>query len=242
MTTRTMRSSGAPRFTPSPYQGRSAMRPSASPSPPDRARLAGVLECVVNISEGRDLERIAADRRGSRHRPARRPHRSAPPPQRAHPASGEDAPRAVATATVAAIDLRDHDGVHPRIGVVDVVPFVPLDGAHDRPTPSAARDRFAQWVAGGPWRCPASVYGPERTLPEVRRHAFAALAPDHGPDRPHPTAGALCRRRPRPSSWPTTCGWPTPTSTSARRRRRRRCAAPASGPSASPSATGCRCR
>ena len=39
--------------------------------------------------------------------------------------------------------------------------------------------------------CPASATAPERTLPEVRRGAFAELAPDCGPPQPHPTAGAI---------------------------------------------------
>ena len=37
---------------------------------------------------------------------------------------------------------------------------------------------------------PCFLYGPERSLPEVRRSAFSTLAPDAGPPRPHPTAGA----------------------------------------------------
>ena len=53
----------------------------------------------------------------------------------------------------------------------------------------AARDRFAAW-AGPSLDLPCFLYGPERTLPDVRRAAFAALAPDTGRRRPHPTAGA----------------------------------------------------
>jgi glutamate formiminotransferase len=37
---------------------------------------------------------------------------------------------------------------------------------------------------------PCFLYGPERSLPVVRRGAFTDFAPDTGPDRPHPTAGA----------------------------------------------------
>ena len=43
--------------------------------------------------------------------------------------SGTTAPREVARAAVSRLDLGDHDGVHPRIGVIDVVPFVPLGEA-----------------------------------------------------------------------------------------------------------------
>ena len=101
---------------------------------------------------------------------------------------GEEAPRAVARAAVAALDLRRHQGVHPRLGVVDVVPFVPLAGSTLLDA-VAARDRFLDWMADE-LGVPGFAYGPERTLPEVRRLAFTELAPDRGPSRPHPTAGA----------------------------------------------------
>ena len=94
----------------------------------------------------------------------------------------------------AAIDLRAHRGVHPRLGAVDVVPFVPLP--ERRPVrPPAGRP---SWPPGTPsptgWArpsgSPASSTAPERTLPEIRRGAFSALQPDAGPAAPHPTAGA----------------------------------------------------
>lgn len=102
----------------------------------------------------------------------------------------EDAARAVAAEAVRRIDLRLHVGVHPRLGAVDVVPFVPLEGA-SMEVAIAARDRFATW-AGGELGVPCFRYGPERTLPDVRRHAFTGLAPDTGGPVPHPTAGAIC--------------------------------------------------
>jgi glutamate formiminotransferase len=74
-----------------------------------------------------------------------------------------------------------------------VVPFVPL--SDDRATGKywdqvvGARDRFARW-AGEELGLPCFLYGPERSLPEVRRSAFRSLAPDTGPPVPHPTAGA----------------------------------------------------
>jgi glutamate formiminotransferase len=146
-----------------------------------------VLECVVNISEGRDLAVVAAiaaaagtdllDVHSDAHH-----HRSV------LTLVGEDAPRAVATAAVERLDLHGHDGVHPRLGVVDVVPFVALDGAAAADA-LAARDRFVAWFAAT-HRVPCFAYGPERTLPEVRRQAFGELAPTTGPAEPHPTAGA----------------------------------------------------
>jgi glutamate formiminotransferase/glutamate formiminotransferase/formiminotetrahydrofolate cyclodeaminase len=107
---------------------------------------------------------------------------------------GEESPRAVTKMAVARLDLRTHDGVHPRLGVVDVVPFVALDDA-TAPDAAAARDRFAAW-ASQELGLPCFLYGPlpgggERTLPEIRRDAFRALSPDAGPTEPHPTAGAV---------------------------------------------------
>ncbi len=159
-----------------------------------------VLECVVNVSEGRDTEVVAAIARAGSdalldvHTDPDH-HRSvltlAGPGARL-----EDAVRAVARATVQHIDLRHHDGVHPRLGALDVVPFVPLhpDGSPGRPgtdlgSAIEARDRFATW-AGAELALPCFLYGPERTLPEVRREAFGRLAPDTGPTGPHPRAGA----------------------------------------------------
>ena len=90
---------------------------------------------------------------------------------------------------MARIDLRDHAGAHPRLGAIDVVPFVPLV-ASTMDEAIRARDRFATW-AGDELRVSCFVYGPERSLPDVRRTAFSSLAPDTGPDVPHPTAGSL---------------------------------------------------
>lgn len=109
----------------------------------------------------------------------------------------EAAARALTRAAVATLDLRVHSGVHPRFGVVDVVPFVPF-GDPGRPAAVGgtggadavgARDRFAAW-AGAELALPCFLYGPERSLPELRRQAFTSLPPDTGPERPHPTAGA----------------------------------------------------
>jgi glutamate formiminotransferase / 5-formyltetrahydrofolate cyclo-ligase len=139
------------------------------------------LECVINISEGRRpavIEAIAAaagpvcldvHRDGDHNRSVLT--LAGPGPM------VEAAARGVASATVAAIDLRQHGGVHPRIGALDVVPFVPWTGA-SMGDAIAARDAFARW-ATAELALPCLLYGPERTLPEVRRTAFA----------PHPTAG-----------------------------------------------------
>jgi glutamate formiminotransferase len=134
-----------------------------------------VLLCPLNVSEGRSREVLdalaaAAGRELLDVHTDRHHHRSV------LWLAGEDAPRRVAAAAVARIDLRRHQGVHPRLGAVDVVPFVG-DGAAD------ARERYVRWS----WqalRVPCLAYGDgERSLPEVRRL--------RGDTRTaHPTAGA----------------------------------------------------
>jgi glutamate formiminotransferase / 5-formyltetrahydrofolate cyclo-ligase len=89
-------------------------------------------------------------------------------------------------------------GAHPRLGVLDVVPFVPFrPGApvvHDLGSAVAARDGFARWL-GDALGVPSFLYGPlpggtSRTLPQVRRGAFKTLAPDCGPATADPRTGA----------------------------------------------------
>ena len=82
--------------------------------------------------------------------------------------------RALIGAAFKTLDLRAHEGVHPRFGVVDVVPFVALEPD----TPSRAielRDDTAQWISDT-FDVPVFLYGPVdgavRTLPDVRQHAF----------------------------------------------------------------------
>jgi glutamate formiminotransferase len=146
-----------------------------------------VLECVLNISEGRDhavIADIARAAGGDLLDVHSDPHHH----RSVLTLLGEDAPRAVAEAAVLRIDLRHHEGVHPRLGVVDVVPFVALDGG-DPALAVQARDRFATWFAGT-HGVPCFRYGEERSLPTVRRTAFRDLRPTDGPGVAHPTAGA----------------------------------------------------
>lgn len=157
-----------------------------------------MLECVVNVSEGVDgsllavLDEAAAPCLLDRHSDADH-NRSV------FTLAGADvqsAVRRLAAAAVSGIDLRSHHGVHPRLGAVDVVPFVPLDATGAPVADNAsladaleARRGFATWAADE-LGVPCFFYGPERTLPEVRRRAFVDLTPDTGPSRPHPSAGA----------------------------------------------------
>jgi glutamate formiminotransferase / 5-formyltetrahydrofolate cyclo-ligase len=152
-----------------------------------------VLECVVNVSEGqrREVVEAIAAAAGARLLDVHTdPHHNRSVLTLAGGDGLEEAVRAVATETVHRVDLRAHVGVHPRIGALDVVPFVPLAGA-TMADAVAARDRFASW-AGARLDVPCFLYGPERPLPDVRRRAFVDLVPDTGPPVAHPTAGACC--------------------------------------------------
>jgi glutamate formiminotransferase len=148
-----------------------------------------VLECVINVSEGRNhaiIDSLAQSCAGD----LLDVHSDPDHNRTVFTMLGVDAPRALARAAVAALGLNDHSGVHPRIGVVDVVPFVPLVDStmHDA---RVARDEFATWAAAE-LNVPCFLYGTERTLPDIRKSAWTSLMPDIGSHAPHPTAGAMC--------------------------------------------------
>ncbi len=165
---------------------------------------ASLIECVANFSEGRDaatvraIEDAIASSAGVLVLRAERDtdhNRSvitfAGPPD----AVSEGALRGIAVA-VERIDLRRHEGVHPRMGAADVVPFVPLEGATLADCVAIAR-RTGQEVwkrLGVPvYFYEAAATSPDRRLLEnVRRGGFEnpKIAPDLGGPALHPSAGA----------------------------------------------------
>ena len=168
-----------------------------------------LIECVPNVSEGRDpiVIRHLADsvKRGGAHLVDVHSdvdhHRSV----FTFMGSAEVVERSLlelAREAVRLIDLRGHRGVHPRVGAIDVVPFVPLCGATMRDAIAAAHAVGLAFAA----ECdvPVFFYGAaaarrdRRELPTIRRGGFERLAerlcapgwrPDAGPSAPHPTAG-----------------------------------------------------
>ncbi|MFZ1063129.1 MAG: hypothetical protein WAN30_06615 [Acidimicrobiales bacterium] len=157
-----------------------------------------MFECVPNLAEGRNLTVLddlsasaGASLRDRHHDPAH--HRSVftlindPEPL-------ERDVRTLVERAFTALSLVEHAGVHPRFGVVDVVPFVALD-PDERPRARAMRDRTASWIART-FEVATFLYGPladgsTRTLPDVRRLAFGELAPDFGPGEPSAKHGAV---------------------------------------------------
>jgi glutamate formiminotransferase len=89
-------------------------------------------------------------------------------------------------AAVERIDIRKHEGVHPRVGAADVVPIVPLG----RSTLASARE-VAREVGERIWselRVPVYWYGEHRSLADIRA---GRAAPDLGGPDHHPSAGAV---------------------------------------------------
>lgn len=148
-----------------------------------------MLECVVNVSEGANqailtaLSDAVADDLLDLHSD---PHHN----RSVFTLVGEDAPRRLTRVAIDLIDVSAHTGVHPRVGAIDVVPFVPL-GEATMSDAVGARNRYAQWIAGS-FGVPAFLYGTERTLPSIRKGAFRDVLPDFGPQAAHATAGAVC--------------------------------------------------
>jgi glutamate formiminotransferase/glutamate formiminotransferase/formiminotetrahydrofolate cyclodeaminase len=117
----------------------------------------------------------------------------------------------LARAAAEHIDLRSHDGVHPHVGALDVMPVVWLDG--ERRGAAGAEALTAAARVGDEVGLPVLLYGDLATRPEhterawLRRGGPAGLAerlesgelvPDFGPPRAHPTAGVVLATSRRP--------------------------------------------
>jgi glutamate formiminotransferase len=173
--------------------------------------LMPTIECIPNVSEGRRpevVERLAAAIRAvpgvrlldhssdaSHNRSVFTLAGDAEPLRRAVLALFEQA--------TASIDLRSHQGEHPRLGAVDVVPFVPIEGATMEDCVTLAK-QVGSDVAQR-FGIPVFLYEDasrnplRKNLEDIRRGEFEGLtqkmaspdwAPDFGPARPHPSAGA----------------------------------------------------
>jgi glutamate formiminotransferase len=177
----------------------------------NREQTTEIVECVPNISEGKDLttiDRIVES------------VVVVPGVQLLHRDSGADAHRTVLTFTGRAkeleeglfrlfvtaseqIDMRKHRGAHPRIGAVDVCPFIPLQNSSI--SECIALSHALSLRVATELKIPIYLYEsaaltPERvSLASIRRGEFECLSdkmrdpkwvPDYGPSSPHPTAGA----------------------------------------------------
>jgi glutamate formiminotransferase len=166
-----------------------------------------VLECVVNVSEGRDMDRLLRIARACGpslvdiHTDADH-HRSvftlAGPGAR----DAVDGARSLAAAVAEQCSIVGHEGEHPRFGALDVVPFVSLGGTKVEQAQAADEARaFGKWWATN-FAVPVFLYDdadPDgRDLPSARSTSFRTRVPDFGPDAPHPRLGATAVGARRP--------------------------------------------
>ncbi|MDP9378899.1 MAG: glutamate formimidoyltransferase [Chloroflexota bacterium] len=175
---------------------------------PDSSLITRTMECVPNFSEGRDAGKVLEIARAAQEGGATLLDVHLDPDHNRSVLTLVGEPHRLVRAVFQAvrravelIDLSAHQGVHPRIGVADVVPFVPVSGVSREECVEAA-GRLARMLADE-LRLPVYLYEwaaqqqQHRNLADVRAlHAESIrigqpLRPDLGPDRPHPTAGAV---------------------------------------------------
>ena len=170
-----------------------------------------IIESVPNISEGRNLEAIGRIADAVRATPGVRVldiQSDASHNRSVFTLAGERGPveeavlRLYAEA-LAVVDLRTHRGEHPRLGAVDVCPFIPIEGVTMQDCIDLAR-QVGRQVADR-FNLPVYLYEEaastplRRNLEDIRRGEFEALAakmqnpewtPDFGPATPHVSGGA----------------------------------------------------
>lgn len=188
----------------------------AAPAPqsPESGREAlPWVECVPNFSEGRDprvVEEIVASIAGVAgvrvlDYSLNADHNRAVVTFTGPPEAVAEAAFLGVRAAVERIDLRRHQGAHPRIGAADVVPFVPLQDAPQAMELCVQLARNLGQRLARELDLPVYLYEEAALLPErrrletIRRGGFEGLItaiaepgrrPDYGPARVHPTAGA----------------------------------------------------
>lgn len=178
--------------------------------------MAPPLLAVPNVSQGRDATRIGVLERAfaegvsllDRHSDA--DHNRTVFTLAGSPAALCEALVRGAAATIEAIDMDDHEGVHPAVGALDVCPLVWLAPEQREAGESAATEVAASIAALG---VPVFFYGAMATGPDHVERAYfrnggltelwlrmevGELRPDRGPELPHRTAGAtlVTARRP----------------------------------------------
>lgn len=171
-----------------------------------------VIECVPNFSEGRDRAVMEA---------ILEPFRTTPEVKLLDYSNDEDhnrmvvtlvgEPQAVKTAVIAAakiavakIDLNKHEGQHPRMGAVDVIPFIPIRNVSLEEAVELSKE--VGKVIGEEVGVPVFLYEKSATTPDrenlakIRKGEFEGMAekikdpawhPDFGPAERHATAGTV---------------------------------------------------
>lgn len=170
-----------------------------------------IIESIPNVSEGRRLEVVEQLAAAVRVVPGVRlldyssdaTHNRSVFTLAGDAGSLKAATLALFERAVSLIDLRTHRGAHPRLGAVDVVPFVPIEGVTMTDCVALATEVAA--MVAEQFDLPVYLYEEaardpaRRNLEDIRRGEFEGLArkmaspgwqPDYGPASPHPSAGA----------------------------------------------------
>jgi glutamate formiminotransferase len=174
------------------------------------AKMNKIIECVPNFSEGRDVEKIEK---------IVEPFRGKDDVKLLYYQNDEDHNRSVVTVVgspqplkkyvmeavgvaIDVIDMRKHKGQHPRMGAVDVVPFIPLKNVDMKEAVNISKS-VAKEVSQK-YNLPVFLYeesasrSQRRNLATIRKGQFEGMAeklkdstwqPDYGPAVIHPTAG-----------------------------------------------------
>ncbi len=169
-----------------------------------------LLECVPNISEGRDPDKISAISEEILKHPkvkllnvsSDRDHHRSVFTFVGEPEAVKEAALSFALKAIELIDMREHRGEHPRLGAVDVVPFVPIHGVEMEKAVEIARE-FGKEM--GKRNVPVFYYEEaafrteRKELPTIRKGEYEGLPeklkhpawkPDEGPAEFNPKSGA----------------------------------------------------
>ncbi len=171
-----------------------------------------IIECVPNFSEGRDLnkvEKIVNSFRGKEgvkllDYSSDKDHNRMVVTVVGEPTAVKNAVLEAIGTAIKIIDLTQHEGQHPRMGAVDVVPFIPIKNVTMEEAVALSKE-VAQEAASR-YDLPVFLYEKSATIPQhenlaaVRKGEFEGLTEkmkspewqsDFGPKTPHPTAGAV---------------------------------------------------
>jgi len=171
-----------------------------------------IVECVPNFSEGRDLEKVEKITGAFRAKEGvKLLDYSTDKDHNRMVVTVVGEPEALKKAVIEAIgiaveniDLNQHKGQHPRMGAVDVVPFIPIRNVSMEEAIAMSKE-VAKEVADK-YNLPVFLYEKAASAPyrenlaAIRKGEFEGLKekmtqsewkPDFGPAQPHPTAGAM---------------------------------------------------
>lgn len=172
---------------------------------------AKIVECVPNFSEGRDLDKIEKIVNAFRSKQsvklldysADKDHNRTVVTVVGEPEALKAAILEAIGTAVEVIDLTKHSGQHPRMGAVDVIPFIPIRNVSMEEAVAMSKEVAEE--AARRYNLPMYLYekaasSPDReNLAKIRKGEFEGLKekmalaewkPDFGPEQPHPTAGA----------------------------------------------------